>query len=110
VGETARRFIAFFDARAEQWLQGDWHGLAFLALQEQGAAVAGHDPARSRLLIPRSDRWPLLYEKGLVLAGGLLPSCCGAHAQWLCYEAIPAALAHQLAEKLNVPLEKLRHV
>jgi len=110
VGETARRFIAFFDARAEQWLQGDWHGLAFLALQEQGAAVAGHDPARSRLLIPRSDRWPLLYEKGLVLAGGLLPSRCGAHAQWLCYEAIPAALAHQLAEKLNVPLEKLRHV
>ena len=60
---------------------------------------------REELLIPESQRWPLLYERALVLSSGLLPSRALNH-EWLSYPRVPLGLARGLCEKLNVDLQE----
>jgi len=108
-GESARRFTAFFDAPTGAWLRGDWYGLAFLARHEAGLHPMIYETAHGWLLVLATERWPLIYEKALVLASGLLPSRGGGNGRWLCYQAVPIELAQLLAARLNVRLEKQRH-
>lgn len=108
-GETARHLTAFFDAPTGAWLRADWYGLAFLARHEVSVHPLIYEPAHGRLLVRMAERWPLVYEKALVLASGLLPSRSGQDRQWLCYREVPIELAQLLGAKLNVQLEIRDH-
>jgi hypothetical protein len=56
------------------------------------------------LAISHRQRWPLLYERALVLASGFLPS---RHPEngLLYYRNIPLTLARSVAEQLGVQVE-----
>ena len=101
---TGRTMTLFFDEPAQRWIRGDWYGLRFLSLEAGQACVeAVHDSGAGELLIPASQRWPLLYERALTLASGMLPGRA-ANPDWLSYPRIPLDLAKVLCGKLNVNL------
>ena len=101
---TSRTMTLFFDEPAQRWIRGDWYGLRFLSLEAGQACVeVVHDSGASELLIPASQRWPLLYERALTLASGMLPGRA-ANPDWLSYPRIPLDLAKVLCGKLNVNL------
>ena len=99
----------FFDEPGQRWLRGDWYGLRFLAAAGPSAAPppaleeAVHLSGEAALLLPAAQRWPLLYERALTLASGLLPGPA-PNRQWLQYPGIPLELAQTLCRKLGVPL------
>ena len=96
----------FFDKPSRRWLSGDWYGLRFLALQTAGYQIkAIHVSDTNDLLIPDDQRLPMLYERALVLASGLLPDRA-PNRKWLKYVGIPYELAQTLCAKLNVQLDR----
>jgi hypothetical protein len=107
-GPGARQFVAFFDSPKQRWLHSDWCDLRFLALNADpgGLVDVVYDSQTQKLLIPQQQRWPLLYEKALVLATGLLPSHA-LNPQWLEYSGVPHTLCETLADKLNVPVKEI---
>ena len=103
---SGRTVTMYFDEPAQRWLRGDWYGLRFLSLDADEGYVEGvHDSVGGELLIPESQRWPLLYERALTLASGLLPGRA-ANPNWLTYSCIPLNLARTLCENLNVNLQE----
>ena len=100
----------FFDKPSRRWLSGDWYGLRFLALQTTGYQIkAIHVSDTNDLLIPDDQRLPMLYERALVLASGLLPDRA-PNRKWLKYGGIPIELAQALCRKLNIQLsEEMNH-
>ncbi|MCI0428143.1 MAG: hypothetical protein L0Z46_09020 [Nitrospiraceae bacterium] len=102
----ANRFVTFYDRREQKWLQADWYALRFLALSAENAPEpAVYSQATFSLLIPAQQRWPILYEKVLVLASGLLPSPA-ANPGWLQYHGIPLSLCRAVGAKLGVPIKE----
>ena len=95
---SGRTLTAFFDEPRQRFLRGDWYGLRFLSVE---APSAVYDAAGGALLIPDSQRWPLLYERALTLASGLLPDRAD-NAAWLRYPNLPRSVAETLCGKLNV--------
>ena len=105
-GQGEYKPTLFFDEPGQRWLRGDWYGLRFLTLDATGVDVqAVHVSSVNELLIPEKQRWPMLYERVLVLASGLLPGHADNHA-WLKYQRIPFTLAQTLCQKLNVQLRQ----
>ena len=101
---SGRTLTMFFDPATQRWLRGDWYGLRFLALEAgPGGVRAVHNSRAAQLLIPESQHWPLLYERALTLASGLLPHRA-ENPDWLGYSRIPLDLAQMLCRKLNVDL------
>jgi hypothetical protein len=100
----------FYDAQQRQWLQGDWYGLRFLANQTASRMNLEviYDPDSAELLIPSAQRWPLLYERALVLASGFLPEI-SADRQWLKYHGISKPLCGQLTDKLNLSVARMSY-
>ena len=106
---SGRVWVAFFDEPSQRFLRGDWYGLRFLSLAASGIgldAVRYSDESEA-LLIPESQRWPLIYERALTLASGLLPSRA-ENPNWLSYPLVPLSLAETLCGKLNVNLSEER--
>ena len=102
--QSGRTQIAFFDEPRQKFLSGDWYGLRFLSIQAgEGAPQAIYDAENGALLIPESQRWPLLYERALTLASGLLPDRAD-NAAALRYPNLPRNVAETLCGKLNVNL------
>ena len=94
----------FFDEPSQRWLRGDWYGLRFLAVGA-GAGDVIYEKNTNSLLIAEAQRWPLLYERALVLASGLLPEIIG-NRNWLRYQRMPLALAETLCHKLKLRLQQ----
>lgn len=103
---SGRALTVFFDEPNQRWLRGDWYGLRFLSL---GAGAFGpeaiHQSNTGVLSIPVSQHWPLVYEKALTLASGMLPER-GVNPNWLVYANIPLDLAKELCRKLRVDLQE----
>ena len=96
----------FFDKPSRRWLSGDWYGLRFLALQAARYEIkAIHVSDTNEFLIPDARRLPMLYERALVLASGLLPDRA-PNRKWLKYGGIPIELAQALCRKLNIQLSE----
>ena len=96
----------FFDEPGQRWLRGDWYGLRFLALEANGAIVeVVHDSGTNTLQIPEGQRWPLLFERALVLASGLLPMSA-VNSNWLQYQEVPFDLAKTLCNRLGIALRQ----
>lgn len=90
----------FYDAERNYWLQGDWYGLRFLALQQMGdKCIFKYDLHHKQLAILGSQRLPEIYERALVLASGILPTYINS---WLVYANIEPEVVHLLSAKLNL--------
>lgn len=98
--KTGYNYTIFYDKENDRFLQGDWYGLRFLALQHNGKeCIARYDKSTKRLAIDVYQRWPEIYERALVLASGLLPTY---QESWLVYENVELELANLLSDKLNI--------
>jgi len=96
----------FYDQSSERWLQGDWYGLRFLALQQTRVECrALYHLSSRRLALSASQRWPELYERSLVLCSGQLSE---QRSEWLFFNNIPRELAQKLAAKLTVTYEEIQ--
>ena len=67
-----------------------------------------YDYSTNDLLIPVDERWPLLYERALVLASGNLPARAD-NPRWLKYSGISSELVQLLTKKLNVSIREIQH-
>ena len=103
---SGRALTVFFDEPSQRWLRGDWYGLRFLSLGTcDSGANAVHESDAEVLSIPVAQRWPLLYERALTLASGMLPERA-TNPEWLSYANISWDLARDLCGKLNVDLRE----
>jgi len=88
---------------------GDYYGMRFLARAEAGACRVAHRDEMQHLLIPPADRWPMPYERALVLASGMLPRRVSLPdgTSYLSYQEIPESLAGTLCRLLDVNMESI---
>jgi hypothetical protein len=90
----------FYDKQSDRWLQGDWYGLRFLALQQANQqCIFYYNFDRKCLVIPASQRFPEIYERALVLASGILPTYKDSY--WF-YTNIESDVVNLLSAKLNL--------
>lgn len=101
---NAYQLVLYLDQPNQRWLRGDWYGLRFLAYDsvDRNFEVV-YDYSTNDLLIPVDGRWPLLYERALVLASGSLPARVD-NPRRLKYSGISSELVQLLTEKLNVSI------
>ena len=101
------QIVLYFDEPNQRWLCGDWYGLRFLAYDSAGRDFgARYDSSANEILIPVEEHWPLLYERTLVLASGMLP-LRDKNFRWLKYTNISNELVQLLAEKLNITITEI---
>ncbi len=99
-------YYYYFAPERNQWLQGDWYGLRFLANYHLGIqAELTYEPTLEQLFVPKRYHLPDLYERTLVLAAGKLPSVVPGG---LVYETINPPLAETIRTKLYAQLIKGR--
>jgi hypothetical protein len=98
--------LACRDDRQDRWIGGDYYGLRFLARHRAGMCKAWYHSSKENLLIPIQDRWPMPYERALVLASGLLPESLegSGRTRLLSYAGVTRALAVDLSSKLRLNL------
>jgi hypothetical protein len=101
--------LGFFDDRANRWICGDYYGLRFLTRLRHGRCRAAFRSHTNQLVIPLTDRWPLPYERALVLASGALPQRIRTESgdTVLSYQGITRPLAEKLSVLLDLELEAL---
>lgn len=94
----------FYDEKNQTWKRGDWYGLRYLAwFHSREPCRAWYDSINRHFAVPYCQRWPELYERGLILASGLLPYFqIIENNTWLIYENIDRQLVQKLTEKLHV--------
>ena len=101
------RRVLYLDQPNQRWLRGDWYGLCFLSYHSVGRDFeALCDFSTNNILIPKDERWPLLYERALVLASGTLPSRA-ENPKWLRYSGVSSELIQLLSKKLNVSIREI---
>ena len=104
---NAYQIVLYLDQPNQRWLRGDWYGLRFLAYDSVGLDFeVTYDSSTNNLLIPVDERWPMLYERALVLASGSLPGRA-ENPKWLRYSGVSSELVYLLAEKLNVSITEI---
>ncbi|NTU58875.1 MAG: hypothetical protein HGB00_08190 [Chlorobiaceae bacterium] len=91
----------------QRWLGGAFYDLRWLAKKIGGADLEVRISREGSLLIPEAERWPLLYERPLVLSSGRLPALqeVGEH-RILAYTAVGGEVAGILAGKLGIKLKE----
>ena len=101
------QIVLYLDQSNQRWLRGDWYGLRFLAYDSAGRDFeVTYDSSTRNLLIPIDERWPLLYERALVLASGSLPGRAD-NPRWLKYSGVSSELVQLLTGKLNVSIREI---
>ena len=101
------QIVFYFDEPNQRWLRGDWYGLRFLTYNSAGRKFkVKYDSSASELIIPVEEHWPLLYERALVLASGMLPAR-DKNFRWLKYTNISNELVQLLTEKLNITITEI---
>ena len=101
------QIVLYFDEPNQRWLRGDWYGLRFLTYNSAGRKFeVKYDSSTNELIIPVEEHWPLLYERALVLASGMLPAR-DKNFRWLKYTNISNELVQLLTEKLNITITEV---
>lgn len=101
------QIVLYFDRPNQRWLRGDWYGLRYLAYDSTGRDFeVVYNSGVNDLLIPIDERWPLLYERALVLASGSLPDRAD-NPRWLKYSGVSSELVQLLTGKLNVSIREV---
>lgn len=96
--------LAYYHAAACHWHCGDFYGLRFLARVRSVGCEAVWRPESRELLVQACDRWPMPYERALVLAGGLLPRRLrtASDGAFLAYPDVTEQLARSLCALLGL--------
>jgi hypothetical protein len=96
--------LAFYSSVTQSWVCGDFYGLRFLARHQCRLPNCCWRPRTNELLLPISDRWPMPYERALVLASGVLPErrSNAQGTQVLCYPEMTEDLVETLCGKLDM--------
>lgn len=98
----------FYDESNDRWVCGDFYGLRYLARIHANMCQAFYNEDSFQLIIPDTDRWPLPYERALVLAAGLLPHRVRIESGiiLLRYEGIPPEMAGTMFHLLRIKPEE----
>lgn len=108
-GTSTHRMTLYFNNENQKWVKGDWYGLRFLVYKHAGIECeAVYHQLHNELMVPSIERWPMLYERSLVLASGRLPSRT-ADKDWLSFSGVPEQLAVLVSDKLGVSLRRVSH-
>ena len=101
-------WLAFYDCKASRWIGGDRYGLRFIARNSARVCRIAYRNTTKELLMPLSDRWPMPYERALVLADGLLPDRLQDESgeQVLSYSGVPRELAETLCSLLRLDMDE----
>lgn len=103
---ASRTKRVFFDGK--RWISGGFYDLRWLAKKVTGQGMEVWLDGNGTLFIPESERWPLLYERPLVLSSGRLPVKKNVQAHGvLAYASVGKIVASTLAEKLGVKLKEV---
>ncbi|MGQ9865611.1 MAG: hypothetical protein ACUVSQ_04900 [Pseudanabaenaceae cyanobacterium] len=90
--QTGRKHYLFYDGDRHTWLSGEWYGLRFWAMTCLFPGKLSVLYADQSLKIPLAQRWPLAYERYLVMQSGFLPRY-DHPSQTLCYSNISVDVA-----------------
>ena len=96
----------FFDGG--YWLAGSYADLRFLDYHYKLKSIKKvlYDNHKKLLLVEERFKWPLMYERAIVLASGKLPKrSLRNNASYLIYENISKELLQMLSEKLEIKVE-----
>jgi len=99
--------VAYRDEAGGGWVCGDFYGLRFLARVSLGLCRAAYREEQHQLVVPAADRWPMPYERALVLASGLLPQRIVTESgpALLVYDGLPREFAEAMCALVGVTLE-----
>ena len=105
--KNSYRPVLYFDQANQRWLRGDWYGLRFLAydVAELDFEVR-YDSSANDIWIPVNERWPMLYERALVLTSGILPYRA-ENPRWLRYSGVSNELVQLLTQKLKISIREI---
>lgn len=91
----------------QRWVKGGFYDLKWLSRKVTVAEMQALHYPDGRLVVPMEERWPLLYERALVLCSGSPPSKLKSRdGEFLSYQAIPLKVASSLCEKLELQLKR----
>jgi hypothetical protein len=97
--------VVFFDGT--RWLSGAFYDLRWLMIKSKGQKINAIINKANELFIPEMSRWPMIYERPLVLASGKLPRREKyGDMDVLIYESVGRELAQKLADKLGIDLQE----
>jgi hypothetical protein len=71
--KTGQQHALFYDREKDAWYSGEWYGLRFWALTCLFPGQLSVQCDAQSLKIPLKERWPLAYERYLVMQSGFLP-------------------------------------
>lgn len=58
----------------KKWICGDFYGLRYIARSRNKPCHVYYNQDKSEMLVPKCDRWPLPYERAIMLASGRCPN------------------------------------
>ncbi len=97
--------VVFYDGL--RWLSGAYYDLRWLMIRSNGQMMNAIINKADELFIPEMSRWPMIYERSLVLASGKLPRKEKfGDMDVLVYESVGRELAQKLADKLGIDLQE----
>jgi hypothetical protein len=100
--------LAYYNDKLDNWLCGDLYSLRFLARNNLSLCQAFFLDTQKELRIPLTDRWPMPFERALVLASGKLPGMretTYSGERILSYSNISCELATQLCDLLSIKMD-----
>lgn len=108
--QTNQRLVtlSFFDDHGDRWVCGDYYGLRFLERARYGLCRVIYLQDSHHLVIPVIDRWPMPYERALVLASGILPRRMQSEAgiSVYAYEGITPEFASRMCTLMGLEMER----
>jgi len=92
-----------------KWKTGNFYDLRFLHMSIHSDPIPLYVDSKQELWLNESSRWPMLYERPLVLASGMLPSLSVVDGKFLLsYGGISKELASTLCSRLRLQLQENR--
>ena len=100
--------LAIKEPESGSWRCGDYYGLRFASRKALRRCQAMFRAEGNQLIIPATDRWPMPYERALVLASGLLPQQVRSDEEvsLLVYDQVTEAFAESMCGLVGVELER----
>jgi len=97
--------------KKHRWLKGDWYGLRFLSMalnnNDEIEKPSAHWRQRDmKLAISPINRWPMIYERSLIISTGYLPQI-NRDLNWLIYNGISEELKDRFSYLLDVDIKEL---
>lgn len=95
--------VRLFDGT--DWISGAFYDLRWLSQRIGGMDLKAYLLDDDSLAIQEETRWPLMYERALVLCSGRLPArVCKGSVSFLKYPSVGSDVAQSLCETLGISL------